>query len=656
MDIYASAAMAKMGQVLQQQRDSQRPVATAPRQADMPSMNNIYSSSYYDVARADERTRGMTNWDAAKDPWATGMVPEPAYASMFQPLSQGLDQPQPPNTGGGGAGNAGSGGIQTLAGTAVSREDFTHNNMQPYFRGSVKQNVDPMANSSLLESRTGRSDFKQRKQAVECFFEPTPGFSHVCGKPDSSDYLRDRISPFSRRANDFPVEQVRVGPGIGKGFTSTPDGGFHQGVTLDYVMPKSVDELRVASKPKLVMEMSDPQGPMRGTTQRGLIGAVDKNRPDTYYEQSSDMLLKTTGANMKAKIDPEQIMKPTSRVDTHTEYKGGAHESATRPGKGESDDFGKDNVMVYKNERDITGTRTVLGNLTSYVKAVVSPLMDIFKHNHKEYTIDAPRVYGNMQAQIPSKPTTYDPVNHIMRTTIKEQLIHDTNIANLRGPDAPPVEADDDARTTVRETMPVQATTLNMAAHTYNVTVYDIDAVARTTIRQTTKEGGSMYGFVGGDVTEGTGAYSVIDVEMPLTQKQFVSDYEYQGTSESKADFRPMSHEADENAEIDGTREALNIAAGSTPAAGGAFIGVAKDQVNMDTKRIMGDSIATRETGNSRATQATARRIDNCEITRVVSKDFDNTQAQAGRLDADLLSSLSTNPYSISINPRTGRA
>ena len=679
MEIYATAAMAKIGHALQSQRDvlKNNMAAAAPKAADVPSMGNMYTSDNWTSVRADERIRGQANWEAAKDPWNTGMVPEPAYASMFTPMSETIGIQSPPSTA--------QPAVNTLAGTTVSREDFTHNNMQPYFRGSVRQNVDPMATSTYLENRTGRSDLHRRKQEVECFFEPTSGFGHVCGAPDSSDFRRERVDNFQRRANDFPIEQVRVGPGLGLGYTADPEGGFHQGTTLNYVRPKNVDELRVATKPKLVMKTDVPQGPMKGTTQRGLMGKFDKNRPDTYFQQTEDMLLRTTGAQIKEKIHPEPIIKATSRVETHKEYQGTAQTSATMKGQGAADDYGKDGIMVFKNERDITGTKTVIGNLTSYVKAVVAPLLDIFRHNHKEYTLDAPRVYGNMQAQVPSKPTTYDPVNHMMRTTVREQLddaprvygnmqaqipskpttydpvdhmmkttikeqtIHDTTLANPRGNDAPPVESDDLAKTTVRETLPVQETTRNIAAHKYNVTVYDIDAVAKTTIRQTTSQSGSMYGFVGGNVTEGTGAYSVIDVEMPLTQKQFVSDYEYQGVSQSKSDFRPMSQEAAMNAEIDGTREAINIAAGNTPAAGGAYIGLTKDQVDMESKRLVGDSIASRDTLNTRGVQVTARPIDKCEVTRQVTKERQIDTRE--RLDVEILSSLATNPYAISINP-----
>jgi hypothetical protein len=716
MEIAATAAMAKLGQSLQRQRDGLRSQRIVPSKNDIPSMNNMYASEYYETARAEECARGTANWNAAKRPFESGMVPEPAYASMFQPLSAGITSTPTLNPQGGSQAP-----VQTLAGTSISREDFTHNNMQHFYGSKVKQNMGPDSMSPILENHTGRSDFSQRKQAVECFFEPTQGNSYVNGMPDTTDFTRDRIPEFSRRANDFPIEKIHVGPGIGKGFTATPDGGFQQAVTLDYVMPKTVDELRVASQPKLVMELKGPQGHMQGINKRGLVGEVGKYRPDTYYEQTHDMLLTTTGDHLKESLRPEQIVKATSRVDTHTEYKGTAQKFASQPGTGSSDNYGKDGIMVYNNERDITGPRAVLNNVTSYVKAVVSPLLDIFRHSQKEYTIDAariygnvqaqipskpttydpvtgamkttvreqldeaprlygnmqaqvpskpttydpvtgvmrttvreqldeaPRLYGNMTAQIPSKPTTYDPVLGVMRTTIKEQTIHDTTIANPRGPDAPPVNGDDDARTTHRETMPVVESTLNMAAHTYNVTVYDVDSVAKTTVRQTTPEGGSMYGFIGGDVSDGTGAYSVIDVVMPLTQKQFVSDNEYTGVGESQSDFRQMSHTADDNAEIDGTREMMNIAAGNTPSAAGAFVGLAKEQVDMQTKRVITDSVAARETGNVRGVQQGILPIQQCDLTHPVARDLDNSQI--GRLDGTLLGGLQSNPYTININP-----
>jgi hypothetical protein len=602
------------------------------RHADQPSMDNMYNSDFWRVARQEELQRGTDMWNAAQNPWETGVVPRPAYASMFaapaaEPATEGPAR------------------ITTLAGTDVAAEQFTHNNMMPFFRGSARQNVDPGANASRLENYTGRSEFIQKKKEVQCFFEPTAGYGNVCGAPNQTDEYLDHINVPRARNNDFPLEQVRVGKGLGQGFTAAPSGGFHQANTLDYIRPKTVDELRVATKPKVSYEIP-VQGPQKGTSQRGLMGAFDKNRPDTWYEQTPDMLLRTTGAVTKETGRPVVTMKPTARVDTHVEYKGTV--SSLRAGMGADDDYGKANIMVYDNERQTTQTRTVVTNLTSVVKAIVAPLLDMVRHTPKEYMVDAPRTFGNMQAQIPSKPTTYDPVNHVMRTTIKETTIHDTTIMNPKGPEQGTVHAMDEAKKTVRETLPVEDVVRNVAAHTYRVTVYNPDA-AKKTVRETLKASGSMYGFVGGPVTDSVGAYEHIDVQVPATQKQFISDYEYEGGAESKADFRPRDRTAEHNAEIDGTREAIELAAGHTPNAGGAYEGLAADKVRLDAKRAVSDDMASRAVGNvTRVFQTGSLPQEACQVTKPAPPLLNG---QEERLDPSVLAALRSNPYNLSINP-----
>lgn len=629
MDIYASAALSGVGMALNNQRDTfTKQMLSPPHPSSKPSMNNVYSSDHWSKVRNDEFQRGSAMWNAAQQPLENGVVPRPAYASMFSaPLPEQKKQP-----------------IVTMAGEQLSPEAFTHNNMQPFFRGSARQNIDPLANHGKLEKFTGVSEFYQQKKEVECFFEPTANFAHVCGMPDNTDYYTQYIQPPVARRNDFPIEPIRVGPGLGQGFTARPDGGFQQANTLDYIRPKTVDELRVATKPKLSYEIPI-QGPPKKISKRGEIGAFEKNRPDTYYEQTPDMLLRTTGAVTKETGRPVVTLKPTARVDTHTEYQG---QAGATSGPGEAYDYGKSAIMIYDNERQVTQTRTVISNLTTTVKAIVAPLLDIVRHNTKEYMVDAPRVYGNMQAQIPSKPTTYDPVQHMMRTTIKETTIHDTNVANLKGAETVPAALLDTAKTTVRETLPVEDQVRNVSAHSYRVTVYNAEA-AKKTVRETLGESGSMYGFVGGPVNESAGAYEHVDVQVPFTQKQFVSDYEYEGTAESKTDFRPRLREAEENAEIDGTREALNIASGHTPGGGGTYEGVNADMVDMASKKLVSDSIAQRNTGNvSRILQPSAVPIEACEITKPAAPLLNGHE---NRLDPGLLSALKSNPYNLSINP-----
>lgn len=634
MELYAGAALTGMGYLLNQQRAPET-LNSARDPKETPSMGNMYSSDYWRTVKEDEQQRGNRLYQDAKDPWNTGVVSRPAYASMFASVAPTERSAQD-----------GSQLVQSLTGETVRREEFTHNNMQPFFRGHVKQNMNPNANTSLLESHTGRGDLLLNKKEVECLFQPTAGLTNICGMQNNDDYYLSHIQAPVARRNDFPIAQIQVGPGLGKGFSANPTGGFQQSETLDYIRPKTVDELRVLTKPKTVFE-SRPQGPQKGINQRGMLGEVAKHRPDTFYEQSPEQWLKTTGAVTKETTRSVQNVKPTARVTSHIEYQGIA--GNTQPGRGESDDYGKAAIVVYDNERMTTETKTVVSNVTSVVKAIVAPFVDILRHNTKEYTTDASRTFGNMHAQIPSKATLYDPVNHMMRTTIKETTIHDTTINNLKGPEQGRAEDLAPAKTTVRETLPVEDTVRNVTAHTYKVIVYNPDEVAKTTIRETTGIPADEFGFVGGDVNKAVGAYSHIDVHMPNTQRQFISDNDHYGTGVSTSDFRPVSDEAERNAEIDGTREAMNVAAGYTPNAGGGYTSLEPDLVEVESKKTDTDIVAPRSVGNvTRVQQATAKANVPCELTRG-GPVLPN--ANEDRLDAAVLNSLKTNPYNLSINP-----
>lgn len=631
MDIYASAALSGLGYSLNRDRDALKRGAMAPSPNDMPSMKSMYNSDYWTTAREEERRRGENKWEAGKTPFETGIAARPAYASMFSGVEEraAIDR------------------VQTLAGQEISRGDFVHNNMQPFFRGSTKQNMDTFANESRLERMTGRGDLYMHKKEVECFFEPTAGFANVCGMANNDNYYREHILPPKNRGNDVPFEQVRVGKGLGLGYTATPGGGFQQANTLDYAMPKNVDELRVATKPRLVYELPI-QGPKQAIAQRGFIGEVAKNRPDTAFEQSCDQLLYTTGAVLKPTERPVIDVKPTARVEGHVEYTGVADSGAVA-GQGDGYDYGKSGITVYDNERMTTQKDVPLSGLVSAVKSIIAPLLDVFRHTKAEYNIDSARTFGNMQAQIPEKSTVYDPVNGVMRTTIKETLIHDTTINNLKGPERVTAALPDTAKTTVRETTPIQETTRNIAAHSYRVTVYNVDAVAKTTVRETTRESGSQFGYIGGSVTKSTGAYDYIEVKVDPTQKQFVSDYEYQGIAGSKTDFRPVSEEAIRNAEIDGTKEALNAAAGYTPNGAGGFTSVDAADIDMAARKLVSDSLAPRTVGNvTRVMQKEVVPIGACDVTKPAMKDLN---AAEDRLDTAVLGGLKTNPYAISVNP-----
>jgi hypothetical protein len=222
-----------------------------------------------------------------------------------------------------------------------------------------------------------------------------------------------------------------------------------------------------------------------------------------------------------------------------------------------------------------------------------------------------------MHAQIPEKPTTYDPVTHALRTTIKETIIHDTTILNAKGPDGIPVQSEDDARITNRQTLESFETTRNVNAHVYKAFVYDPEEISRRTNRETTSTNINQHGYVMGSVSQHT----------------------------------PMSYEADYNAEIDGTREMMNIKSGNTPGAGGAYVGLTKDGIDMEIKKLTQDYMAAREQHNvTRIYQPTAKEVTSCEVTKTPQGAC--LVEQVDRLDPGILSTqLKDNPYNLSVNP-----
>jgi hypothetical protein len=646
MELYAGAALSGLGYMLTQERDSlKQSLPFEPLPAQHSSMTDVYNSQYYTESQRQEEELVRNKWALSQDPRHTGVVPRPAYADMFsrpEELENPAIQRQP-------AASASPERFVSMAGYEIKPEQFTHNNMQPYYRGQPKQTIDVHNGESRLEHYTGRSDLFHTKKACASFGDVQPSAGNVLGMPGVSEFYQDRIQLPVAQNNVFPIAQIRVGPGLNQGYTSTPSGGFQQSLTNDIARPKTVNELRPGNKPKLVYENPTPSSGKAFNTARTLDPNVAKNRVDTFYEQTPEQWLKTTGLYTAAQDRPEQVVKPTSRVETHVEYEGLPTKSVSEYGRGEKDDYGKASVCIYDNERQTTQTKTVISNATSVIKALTAPFLDFFRHTPKEYTVDSARTFGSMQAQIPSKPTTYDPVNHVMRTTIKETTIHDTTIANPRGPNAAPVQNEQEARTTTRETLPLEDTTRNVSAHVYKTVVYDPEVVSRTTIRQTTSENPNQQGYVGEGAKKHIGAYSHIPVDLTMTERQFTADYEYYGAGGARDEFRLMSKEADYNAEIDGTREWINIESSRAPTGQGAKVPFSKEGVDMEVKKLMSDAMAPRDVPNpTRVYQPGPVPIENCEATKGTMA---LPNANAGRLDPGVLESLKANPFNLAINP-----
>lgn len=139
----------------------------------------------------------------------------------------------------------------SLTGEPINPENFVHNNMMPFFGAKVRQNMDEYANEHKLDIYTGTDKYGQEKREINPMFEPQRNLSNPYGAGNIYGYMKNRYIPSTKRTNEAPIPQIRVGPGLNKGYTSEPSGGFQQADTRDYAMPLSTNERRVLNKPKV---------------------------------------------------------------------------------------------------------------------------------------------------------------------------------------------------------------------------------------------------------------------------------------------------------------------------------------------------------------------------------------------------------------------
>ena len=625
---------------------------------DIPSMKNIYDSTYWNQVKKDEQQRGNKLYEMAKDPYNTGVISMPgSNSNIFKKMN--FEEPELSD----------EQYVRSLTGEKVDRNSFKHNNMTPFLRKNITQNTSIENMSPYLDAKTGSNQYWQSKKEVPCMFKPTANSGgNICGMKNNDDFFKSRID-FKEKANNFfPIEQVKVGPGLNQGYGSRGYGGFHQTDLNDLARPKNLEDLRSRINQKETYYKIPVKAHAKGTDQRGIQMPLDKNRPETVYEQREDMWIKTMGANTKETLRAAQNIRPTTRQESHVEYSGNVSLNDKNAGYG--DDYGKDNLMVYDNERITTEQNTVVSNVTSVVKAIVSPVIDALKYSMKEYTVESERGVGNPSIQIPSKATTYDPDNHIMKTTVKETTIHDSELTNLSGSketystitdqakttvkettihdnivtnikanETGYTTSDDNAKTTIRETVKAVDTVRNIGGVTYKVTVYDPEIVAKTTVKETTLVSKSQYGFLSGIIEGLFGGYLNKEIDLKNTHKQFLSDTNEYGIAGAANEHRQRDRYAEENAEIDDTRERIMIAAGHTPNPGNMNINRDSSEYKMTTRKQFENSVAARDNGNIGMIYQSPPSIDECGITKMPQK----SNAFFNRLDSDLLEPMNDN-------------
>ena len=202
------------------------------------------------------------------------------------------------------------------------QETKGHSNQVPFFGPRVTQSMYSGATEGILDNFTGAGKEYFQKRETQSFYDIKPGTGNPFGQQVESDFLQSRMVTGQQMKNVFPVDRVNVGPGANDGYTNLPKGGYQQDSLREFALPKTTDEIRIDSKPK-VSYLLEPVPGKNNITQPGVQAPVNKNKPDKFGILGMDRVNTAVGAQVANALYPEQPMKEQARESTSTAYYGG---------------------------------------------------------------------------------------------------------------------------------------------------------------------------------------------------------------------------------------------------------------------------------------------------------------------------------------------
>lgn len=355
---------------------------------------------------------------------------------------------------------------KSLSGENVDSSYFKHNNMVPFFGGTLRNMVlDENTNESILDSHTGAGSQNITKKEQAPLFEPSDNYQLAYGSQNQNDFFQSRVNPSQRAANVNPFKQESVAPGLGMGYGTEGGDGFNSGMmNREAWAPKTVDSLRTENNPKPGgHSLIGREGPAVSHIKKiGREGKFEKNRPDRHFENTADRWFTTGGLEKGATSRSEQIDRFTNRKEIGRQYEGAAGYynsgeyikgeyqdpktielgarplgTAHAPAKNSptESDYGYKAKRAYPNNRSVNNETNYFGALGHSVGAAVAPILDVLRPSRKENAIGTLRPYQNAKTAV-SQTYMYDPnqkaaMTH-RETTGKSKLHMNVN-RNQRG-------------------------------------------------------------------------------------------------------------------------------------------------------------------------------------------------------------------------------
>ena len=376
----------------------------------------------------------------------------------------------------------------SLTGEKIDPKKFVHNNMVPFFGGSVKQSVDEYSTRAILDNFTGNDSTYQKKKEVPYMFDPQANVGNPYGSSNMAGYQQERYVASNRHANSTPIEKTYVGPGLNNGYTAKPDGGYQQAAARDYIMPKTVDQLRVKTNPKMTYQ--GRINPGKKISRGRKIGVVKKRTVETFYQNTPDRYFTEVGAHKAPRLRPAHILPLTNREQNGPDnHFGPARSTRTKEasrakvaksrrialkssgmrhlnGKGrwsmkdtnnkkngrQLHDYGKSGIKIKPNSRQITQKCTQTMNLKGLSKQGRAPINRKLKITKRVGHEKNAKWASNVQASRRG-PMVVNP-DMIAKTTTRETTLYANETGGgAKGHNAARIHNPNDrAKTTTRET------------------------------------------------------------------------------------------------------------------------------------------------------------------------------------------------------------
>lgn len=339
---------------------------------------------------------------------------------------------------------------KSLTGEKVNARDMTHNNMVPFFGSKVHQ-TNKYTESTLDNlNGSGSQHFSKKEQAP--LFSPEENMRWEHGTPNTSNFIQSRMNPSRQMNNVKPFQEVRVGPGLNQKDGVLGSGGFNSGLEArERWISKTVDELRTKTNPKVTYG-GVVLGGKNPVTNRGIMGKMEKYRPDTYFINSPERYFTTTGIEKAQTARSQQIMPNENRIDTTREYYGAGNDAQgeatyvrgqymeTRrpqldpnikhvsnayavnkhnPTHGDYGIKGYKDAVITNNRSINSNQKPQYGAVSTFAKAIIAPIMDVLRPTRKENVIGNMRPVGNAGTKETLAGYVYNPADRA-KTTIRE--------------------------------------------------------------------------------------------------------------------------------------------------------------------------------------------------------------------------------------------